>query len=272
MANRLITDIPSDIVSDGLQLWTDDIPMFGELLPSVKLLVRLPDSTKAKQYAIKYSMVSDEENHTIIFEGSISELKVSSKLEFDEMIIVNKLNETIGSLFDINIRDIDIFVDAMSSIKQDIVNELLFEKGIFCLDERICINRLGFIYNDNDECIGTTEAVDLNTTPYPDTKVHVLSSCVKIANTDFNKVYIPNVNDWDITISSLSFIEETTNSNEISSISLKGNISISAAKDLSFKYTNIDISNTEQLIQDRLQYISISNKDNDDDIEFDIDF
>ena len=83
MANRLITDIPSDIVSDGLQLWTDDIPMFGELLPSVKLLVRLPDSTKDKQYEIKYSMVSDEENHTIIFEGSISELKVSSKLEFD---------------------------------------------------------------------------------------------------------------------------------------------------------------------------------------------
>ena len=93
MANRLITDIPSDIVSDGLQLWTDDIPMFGELLPSVKLLVRLPDSTKDKQYEIKYSMVSDEENHTIIFEGSISELKVSSKLEFDEMIIANKLNE-----------------------------------------------------------------------------------------------------------------------------------------------------------------------------------
>ena len=57
MANRLITDIPSDIVSDGLQLWTDDIPMFGELLPSVKLLVRLPDSTKDKQYEIKYSMV-----------------------------------------------------------------------------------------------------------------------------------------------------------------------------------------------------------------------
>ena len=272
MANRLITDIPSDIVSDGLQLWTDDISMFGELLPSIELTLRLPNKKKDKQYEIQYSMTSNEEEHIIIFEGSISELKVSSKLEFDEMIIANKLNETIGSLFDINIRDIDIFVDAMSSIKQGIVNELLFEKGIFCLDERICINRLGFLYNDNDECIGTTEAVDLNITPYPDTKIHVLSSCVKIANTDFNKVYIPNVNDWDITISSLSFIEETTNSNEISSISLKGNISISAAKDLSFKYTNIDISNTEQLIQDRLQYISISNKDNDDDIEFDIDF
>lgn len=131
MANRLITDIPSDIVSDGLQLWTDDIPMFGELLPSVKLLVRLPDSTKDKQYEIKYSMVSDEENHIIIFEGSISELKVSSKLEFDEMIIANKLNETIGSLFDINIRDIDIFVDAMSLIEQGIVNELLLKKVYF---------------------------------------------------------------------------------------------------------------------------------------------
>lgn len=271
MANRLITDIPSDIVSDGLQLYTDDIAMFGELLPSVKLLVRLPNSTKDKQYEIKYSMVSDEENHTIIFEGSISKLKVSSKIEFDEIVVADKLNETIGSLFDMNIKDIDIFKDAVLSIKEDIVKKLLTEKGMFCIHEHCIVNRLGFLYND-DECIGTTESIEMNTiSSFTQQLMYVLSSCVKI-NTDFNKVYIPNVNGWDITIQDLSDIEEAINNSEISSVCLKGELFVSKAKDLNFSYTNIDASDTEKLIQNRLQYITLSNTNNDDDIEFDIDF
>ena len=99
-----------------------------------------------------------------------------------------------------------------------------------------------------------------------------MNSCVKIANTDFNKVYIPNVNGWDITIQNLSNIEEAVNSDEISSVSLNGEISISKAKDLNFNYVNIDTTDVEKLIKNRIQYISLNTNDNDNDMEFDIDF